>query len=98
MGKNNSNNNMDGGDGRLSGELDSIASVMVDDEYLGEGDLAANRTTATTTTISSADQSYRDNASEQPVDFMIQYGKVNNMTMYETVAKLENVSSIISKQ
>lgn len=29
------------------------------------------------------------------IDFVIQYGKVNNMTMYETVVKMDNVSDII---
>lgn len=28
----------------------------------------------------------------EDIEFIVQYGKVNNMTMYETVAKLENVS------
>lgn len=26
------------------------------------------------------------------IEFVVQYGRVNNMTIYETVAKLENVS------
>lgn len=26
------------------------------------------------------------------IDFIVQYGKVNNMTLYETVVKMENVS------
>lgn len=29
---------------------------------------------------------------DDDIDFIVQYGRVNNMTMYETVAKLENVS------
>lgn len=28
----------------------------------------------------------------EDIEFIVQYGKVNNMTMYETVAKLKNVS------
>lgn len=29
------------------------------------------------------------------IDFVVQYGKVNNMTLYETVVKMENVNILI---
>lgn len=29
------------------------------------------------------------------IDFVIQYGKVNNMTLYETVVKMENVRDLL---
>lgn len=32
-------------------------------------------------------------ADDDDIDFIVQYGKVNDMTMYEIVAKLENVST-----
>ncbi|XP_075164635.1 Ig-like and fibronectin type-III domain-containing protein 2 [Haematobia irritans] len=41
---------------------------------------------ANTSSITSTANSMDDDS----IDFIVQYGKVNNMTMYETVAKLEN--------
>lgn len=48
----------------------------------------ASEATATTSPDSTSVPDAGDN-----IDFVVQYGKVNNMTMYETVAKLENVST-----
>ncbi|XP_046808240.1 Ig-like and fibronectin type-III domain-containing protein 1 [Lucilia cuprina] len=45
-----------------------------------------------TTTVSSLSTSGQATTNAD-IDFIVQYGKVNNMTMYETVAKLENVST-----
>ncbi|XP_065358816.1 Ig-like and fibronectin type-III domain-containing protein 2 isoform X1 [Calliphora vicina] len=42
-----------------------------------------------TTTLSSLSTSGQATTNAD-IDFIVQYGKVNNMTMYETVAKLEN--------
>lgn len=50
--------------------------------------------TSTTTEISTASSLSASGqaTTNADIDFIVQYGKVNNMTMYETVAKLENVS------
>lgn len=40
----------------------------------------------------SGNNSSSANVADNYTDFVIQYGKVNNMTMYETVVKLEHVS------
>uniref|UniRef100_W8ADW8 Ig-like and fibronectin type-III domain-containing protein C25G4.10 n=2 Tax=Ceratitis capitata TaxID=7213 RepID=W8ADW8_CERCA len=55
---------------------DSVNSSNANDHVTG-GDASAS-TTATSTT------------DDDDIDFIVQYGKVNNMTLYETVAKLEN--------
>ncbi|XP_034111306.1 Ig-like and fibronectin type-III domain-containing protein 2 isoform X1 [Drosophila albomicans] len=52
------------------------------------GDVATAAETSTTTTSKSADSASATNADD--IDFVVQYGRVNNMTMYETIAKLEN--------
>lgn len=52
------------------------------------GDAAAAGTSATTSSDSTSGVADADDN----IDFVVQYGKVNNMTKYETVAKLENVS------
>ena len=36
-----------------------------------------------------------NNTDTKNVDFLVQYGKVDNMTVYETVTKLENVRTFI---
>lgn len=51
------------------------------------GDVAAGAETTTSSDSTSGISNADDN-----IDFVVQYGKVNNMTKYETVAKLENVS------
>lgn len=37
-------------------------------------------------------QDTSNNTEMENIDYLVQYGKVNNMTMYETVVKLENVN------
>lgn len=52
------------------------------------GDASEATTSPDSTSVPDAGAGDGDN-----IDFVVQYGKVNNMTMYETVAKLENVST-----
>ncbi|GAB0093957.1 Fibronectin type-III domain-containing protein [Sergentomyia squamirostris] len=50
-------------------------------------------TSVTNTTISLAwepSESDVNNTEAKVIDYLVQYGKVNNMTMYETIVKLEN--------
>lgn len=60
--------------------------------------LRATRVTRTSITLEWApndEDSHRSTNSSKKtnnVDFIVQYGKVNNMTLYETVVKMENVS------
>lgn len=52
-------------------------------------------TVVTNTSISLEWVPYQDpsnNTEMENIDYLVQYGKVNNMTMYETVVKLENVN------
>lgn len=37
-----------------------------------------------------ASETMRNNSEAQPTDFLVQFGKVDNMTMYETVIRLDN--------
>lgn len=53
------------------------------------GDVAAG---AETTATTSSDSTSGISNADDNIDFVVQYGRVNNMTKYETVAKLENVS------
>lgn len=59
--------------------------------------LRATRVTRTSITLEWApndEDSHRSTNSSKKtnnVDFIVQYGKVNNMTLYETVVKMENV-------
>lgn len=51
-------------------------------------------TSVTNTSISIAwapSEDDSNNTDSKYIDFLVQYGKVNNMTLYETVVKLENV-------
>lgn len=53
-------------------------------------------TTVTNTSISlqwAASEDDVNNTESKPIDFLVQYGKVDNMTLYETVVRLDNVSS-----
>jgi hypothetical protein len=52
-------------------------------------------TSVTNTSISLAWVPYEDSMNDTATkytDFLVQFGKVNNMTMYETILKLDNVS------
>ncbi|XP_067642607.1 Ig-like and fibronectin type-III domain-containing protein 1 isoform X2 [Eurosta solidaginis] len=40
--------------------------------------------------VATSETSIEDAIVDDDIDFIVQYGKVNNMTLYETVAKLEN--------
>lgn len=42
-------------------------------------------------------QADANNTDMKDIDFLIQYGKVDNMTMYETVVRLPNVCSHYSR-
>lgn len=79
----------------------SISLAWLQPEFEG---VHLNSTTAATatSTVSSLmaaaeveaidDAAATTNGGVGDIDFIVQFGKVNNMTMYETVAKLENVS------
>lgn len=43
------------------------------------------------------DSNYTINTKTRNIDFIVQYGKVNNMTLYETVVKMENVCGLIEQ-
>jgi len=79
----NSNGNGNSSGNASPGDLitgDELASGAVDPAAAAGKDVA-NVGDATSGTTGTED-----------IEFIVQYGKVNNMTMYETVAKLENVS------
>lgn len=71
------NSNMSPGD-TITG--DELAAGGASDRMPGK-DVQSSVSDATSGTTGTED-----------IEFIVQYGKVNNMTMYETVAKLENVS------
>lgn len=62
------------------------------DELAAGAAVAAAGDASEATSTTSPDSTSVPDAGEN-IDFVVQYGKVNNMTMYETVAKLENVST-----
>lgn len=64
-----------------------------DELAAGAAVAAAGDASDATTTTSPDSTSVPDASAGDNIDFVVQYGKVNNMTKYETVAKLENVST-----
>lgn len=64
-----------------------------DELAAGAAVAAAGDASEATATTSPDSTSVPDAGAGDNIDFVVQYGKVNNMTMYETVAKLENVST-----
>lgn len=66
----------------------ATGSVATDDKIITSSTTTTSPLSATTTS-----SSFPQAATNVDIDFIVQYGKVNNMTMYETVAKLENVST-----
>ncbi|XP_037951206.1 Ig-like and fibronectin type-III domain-containing protein 1, partial [Teleopsis dalmanni] len=69
-----------------TGESDAtVLEEHVDTDYAdNKEDDATMSSSSSTATSTSTTSPIAD------IDFIVQYGKVNNMTMYETVAKLEN--------
>lgn len=56
-------------------------------------DLHANTVTNTSISLSWVpSEADVNNTESKAIDYLVQYGKVNNMTMYETIIKLDNVS------
>lgn len=64
------------------------------DELAAAGSVVAGDV-ATTADLSHSADTAADTANDanDHIEFVVQYGRVNNMTMYETIAKLENVST-----
>lgn len=67
-------------------ELTAAAGVVA-------GDVATDAETLTAKQLQQSPDSTSD-ANADDIGFVVQYGRVNNMTMYETIAKLENVSKL----
>lgn len=74
------------GTGNIPGPVENLHATLVTKTSISlawePNQEDANSTTSSTT----ANQKTSD------IDYVVQYGKVNNMTMYETIVKLENVS------
>lgn len=68
-------------------EIEAAASAVA-------GDVASAADTSQSRSSAVSDAADANDANDA-IEFVVQYGRVNNMTIYETVAKLENVSTSI---
>lgn len=73
------------GTGNIPGPIENLHATLVTKTSITLS-WEPNQEDANSTRSSSSNQNTID------IDYIVQYGKVNNMTMYETVVKLENVS------
>ncbi|KAH8270054.1 hypothetical protein KR018_003173 [Drosophila ironensis] len=84
---------VDGSGGSSSSSSNSSGKASPGDMATGD-ELAAGTAMAPANTDAGKDAAPGDATSgatgTEDIEFIVQYGKVNNMTMYETVAKLEN--------
>ncbi|ALC43811.1 CG17839 [Drosophila busckii] len=75
-----------------SAATSTVATDMITGDELAAaaGIVAGDVATATAAAIDAPTAATQAANPDDDIDFIVQYGKVNNMTMYETVAKLEN--------
>lgn len=74
------------GTGNIPGPVENLHATLITKTSISLA-WEANQEDANNTRIASD----ADNQKKTNIDYIVQYGKVNNMTMYETVVKLENV-------